>query len=377
MEKNNCFDKARGKLGFGFMRLPMKNEEIDYTELNKMVDIFLESGFNYFDTAHGYLDGKSEIALKASLVDRYPRESYLIADKLSAPHFNTEEEIRPLVDKELSIVGVDYFDYFLMHAQDKDNFAKYKRCRAYEIAFELKAEGKVKHVGMSFHDEPALLEEILTEYPDLEFVQIQLNYADYDDVAVQSRECLEVCKRHGKPAIVMEPVKGGTLVNIPKEAEEIFRDLGDASIASYAIRFAAGCDGVEMVLSGMGTVDMMNDNVGYMKDFEPLSEREHEAIGRVLEILKGTDSIPCTDCRYCMENCPKNIPIPKIFACLNSQNTFHYWNTKYYYGISIDGKGKASDCIGCGVCERACPQHLKIRELLKKAVDTFEKKKAN
>ena len=372
---NGCFDKARGKLGFGFMRLPMTGDEVNYTELNKMVDTFMDAGFNYFDTAHGYVGGKSEIALRESLVLRYPRESYLIADKLSAPHFNKEEEIRPLFEAELAASGVDYFDYFLMHAQDKDNFAKYKRCRAYEIAFELKAEGKVRHVGISFHDEPSLLERILTEYPALEFVQIQLNYADYEDASVQSRKCLEVCRAHGKPAIVMEPVKGGTLVKLPEEAEAIFRALGDASTASYAIRFAAGCEGVAMVLSGMGSVAMVEDNVGYMKDFKPLSDAEMNAVRRVCDIFRSGADIPCTDCRYCMENCPKNIPIPAIFACLNSQKNFHYWNTKYYYGIHTDGKGKASDCIGCGKCERACPQHLKIRELLGRAVAEFETKK--
>ena len=357
------------------MRLPMKDGEVDYAETCKMVDLFMGAGFNYFDTAHGYIDGKSEIALRETLVSRYPRDSYLIADKLSAPHFSTEEEIRPLFESELAACGVEYFDYFLMHAQDKDNFAKYKRCRAYEIAFELKEEGKVRHVGISFHDEPSLLEDILTEYPALEFVQIQLNYADYEDASVQSRKCLEVCRQHGKPAIVMEPVKGGTLVKLPDEAEKIFRALGDASTASYAIRFAAGCEGVEMVLSGMGSVEMVADNVGYMKDFKPLDDREMEAVKRVCDIFRAQADIPCTDCKYCMERCPKRIPIPAIFACLNSQKNFHYWNTKYYYGIHTDGKGKASDCIGCGVCEKACPQHLPIRELLARAVDEFEKKK--
>lgn len=368
------FPEIKKNFGFGFMRLPMQGDEVDMAATSAMVDVFMEAGFNYFDTAHGYVGGKSESALREALVKRYPRESFVIADKLSSPHFSKEEEIRPLFELELRECGVDYFDFFLMHAQDKENYKKYRACRAYETAFELKAEGRIRHVGISFHDSPELLEQILTDYPELEFVQIQLNYFDYRDGSVQSEKCLDVCRRHGKGAIVMEPVKGGTLVSLPDEADRIFRELGDASNASYAIRFAAGCDGVFMVLSGMGSVEMVKDNVGYMKSFSPLSEREAEAVERVVGILRSTNTVPCTDCRYCMEVCPKGIPIPGVFACLNSYRTFHYWNNRYYYSITTDGKGKASDCIGCGKCEKACPQHLPIRELLCEAKESFEKK---
>ena len=297
---NTYFPEIKKNFGFGCMRLPMKDNEVDRAEFSRMIDEFIGAGFNYFDTAHGYIDGKSETAIRDCLAARYPRESYLLANKLSGPFFNTEEEIRPLFESELRACGVEYFDFFLMHAQNRNNFEKYKRCRAYETAFELKREGKVRHVGLSFHDTSDILDKILTEYPELEFVQIQFNYVDYEDASVDSRRCLEVCRKHGKPVIVMEPVKGGSLVNLPKEADEILRSLGGGSNASYAIRFAASFDGICMVLSGMGNMDMMNDNISYMKDFQPLSAEEHSAVDRVAAILRAQKAIPCTACGYCI-----------------------------------------------------------------------------
>lgn len=369
------FENVKKNFGFGCMRFPMVDGEVDLEETAKMVDIFLENGFNYFDTAHGYIDGKSEVALRKCLTSRYPRESYILTNKLSGPFFKTNEEIRPLFESQLEICGVDYFDCYLMHAMDKRSYAKYKECRAFEAATELLAEGKIKHLGISFHDTADLLEQILTEYPQVEVVQIQLNYVDFEDPAVQSRKCLEVCRKHGKPAIVMEPVKGGSLVNLPADAKQIFDDLHGGSYASYAIRFAAGQEGVAMVLSGMSNMEQLLDNISYMKEFQPLTASEAVAVAKVCEIFRGLGAIACTACRYCTEVCPKGIAIPDIFACMNSKKIFQNWNAVYYYMIHT-GKVKPSACVDCGACENACPQHLEIRKLLQEATAEFETKKA-
>ena len=366
------FDNVKGNFGFGCMRFPMNNGEVDTAEVCKMVDTFLEAGFNYFDTAHGYLGGKSELALRECLTSRHPRESYVLTNKLSNPHFEKEEDIRPLFEEQLKACGVDYFDFYLMHAQNRTNFEKYKSCRAYETAFELKKEGKVKHVGLSFHDTADVLDQILTEYPEIEAVQIQFNYLDYDDASVQSRLCLETCQKHGKAVLIMEPVKGGSLVNLPDDAAAILDELHGGSHASYAIRFAASFENVVMVLSGMGNMDMMNDNLSYMTDFKPLDEKELAAVFKVADVIKSKNLIPCTGCSYCTDGCPAQIAIPKLFACMNESNKWKNWNSGYYYGIFTKDRGKASDCIGCGACEDICPQKLPIRDLLKQVKEYFE-----
>ena len=361
------------KLGFGCMRLPMKDGEPDRETFSKMVDLFIDSGFNYFDTAHGYHGGQSEIALHDCLTARYPRDAYVLTDKLSDNFFSSNEDIRPFFESQLKTLGVDYLDFYLMHAQDESNYPKYKKCRAYEEAFALKKEGKIKHVGISFHDRASVLETILTDYPEIEAVQIQLNYLDYESASVQSRLCLEVCRKHGKPVIVMEPVKGGALAKVPDEAEKVFRGLGE-SPASYALRFAAGCEGVFMVLSGMSDIAMTAENIAVMSDPAPLSEEELAAIGRVKEIFENRHTIPCTSCRYCTERCPVGIPIPEIFSCLNTKEEFGTWNANFYYSKHTVSAPKASECLGCGACEDACPQHIEIRELLGRAAEIFEKK---
>ena len=371
----NCFENVKKNFGFGCMRLPMKDEKVDYAEFSEMVDYFMVNEFNYFDTARVYLGGQSETAIRDCIVKRYPRDSFILTDKLSTNLFSSEEEIIPLFEKQLESCGFEYFDFYLMHAQSRSIFEKYKKCRAYETAFELKKQGKIRHVGLSFHDTADVLDMILTEYPDVEVVQIQLNYVDFDDPAVQAGACYDVCRRHGKPVIVMEPVKGGNLANLPDDAQTVIDGLHGGSAASYAVRYAAGFDGIMMVLSGMSNMEQMKDNLSHMTDFRPLDETEMKAVDKVREIFLSKKMIPCTACRYCTDGCPKHISIPSLFSCLNSKRIYHNWNADYYYGeVYTKHNGKASDCIGCGKCEKSCPQHLPIRELLKEVAAEFEKK---
>ena len=370
-------DKVKKNFGFGCMRLPMNGDQVDIAETTRMVDEFLAQGFNYFDTAHGYIGGKSELALKECLTSRYPREAYSLTDKLTDSYFKTEADIRPFFESQLEACGVDYFDFYLMHAQNADNFKKFKACSAYETAFALKAEGRIRHVGLSFHDRAEVLDQILTEYPQIEVVQIQFNYLDYDDIAVQSRKCYEVCRKHGKPVLVMEPVKGGSLVNLPEEAKKVLDDLHGGSPASYAIRFAAGFPGMMMVLSGMSNMEQMKDNLSYMRDFKPLNETELAAVNKVQEIFHKMNMIPCTACRYCVEGCPKQISIPDLFAIMNIKQLHHDWNADYYYEEVHTAPGRrASDCLKCGKCEKICPQHLPIRKLLEEVAKEFDKPEA-
>ena len=367
-------DRIKKNFGFGCMRLPMNGEEVDMEQTKRMVDTFLDRGFNYFDTAHGYIQGKSETALKTALTSRYPREKYILTDKLTDCFFKTQADIRPFFESQLEACGVDYFDFYLMHAQNETSFAHFKACRAYETAFQLKAEGKVRHVGISFHDRAEVLEQILTEYPQVEAVQIQFNYVDYEDLAIQSRRCYEVCRKFGKPIIVMEPVKGGSLVNLPEEAKKVLEDLRGGSPASYAIRFAAGFPGIRMVLSGMSDMEQMLDNTSFMADFQPLNEKEMAAIRKVREIFRTKDMIPCTACRYCIDGCPQHISIPDLFAVMNTKQIHKNWDADRCYNEVHTAPGRrASDCLECGKCEKACPQHLPIRQLLKDVAKAFEK----
>ena len=374
---DNSFPEIKTFFGFGCMRLPMNGKEVDIEQFKDMADYFIENGFNYFDTAHGYLNGESEKAIKIAVSDRYSRDRFLLTDKLTEPYFSKEEDIRPFFKSQLETCGVEYFDFYLMHAQNANNFEHFKKCRAYETAFELKKEGKIRHVGLSFHDKPEVLDKILMTYPEVEVVQIQFNYMDYEDPGVQSRRCLEVCRKHGKPVIVMEPVKGGNLVNLPEAAQKVFEELGTGmSNASYAIRFAASQEGIRIVLSGMSDFAQMKDNVYFMKDFKPLDEKEMDAIAKVTEVFRGMDTIPCTSCHYCVEqnHCPMNIRIPQIFSCVNNVKMYNDMGQKGFYKhvIAAGDNGKASDCIECGGCETACPQHLEIRSLLKEAAEILE-----
>lgn len=367
------WNETQKKLGFGCMRLPMRGEEVDQEQFCQMIDEFLAAGFCYFDTAHGYLGGKSELALRDCLTSRYPRERYFLTNKLTNFYFKTQEDILPFFENQLSWCGVDYFDLYLMHAQSAEIFAHFKKCRAYETALELKAQGKIRHFGISFHDRAEVLEQILTEYPQIEAVQIQFNYLDYEDQAVESRKCYEVCRKFGKPVLVMEPVKGGNLARLPEDAAQVLADLHGGSAASYAIRFAAGFPGIRMVLSGMSDLAQLRDNMGFMTDFQPLDSREQAAVQKVCELFRSKKMIACTACRYCVAGCPRQIAIPDLFACINAKMLYHDWNADYYYhSVHTVRNGKASDCVKCGKCEAACPQHLPIRALLADVAREFE-----
>ena len=361
---NKYFPEIKKNFGFGCMRLPMDGESIDQQAFCAMIDKFIDAGFNYFDTARPYHKGFSEKMLKTCLTQRHDRSEYLLANKLSPNLFEKEEEIRPVIEDQLATCGVEYFDFYLMHALSAERHQKYLDTHAYDVAQQLKAEGKLRHVGMSFHDTAEVLDKILTDRPELEFVQLQFNYVDYDDPSVQSRLCYEVCRKHGKPVMVMEPVKGGTLVNLPEEAKAL---LTSGSPASYAIRYAAGFDGIVMVLSGMSNMEQMEDNLSYMTEFQPLSAAEHELIDKVRTLYQAQHKIPCTACRYCVDGCPAGIPIPDIFALQNAK----LGNESYDAAAYGSFPATSTDCVDCGQCEASCPQNLQIRDLLKEVEKSF------
>ena len=360
------------KLGFGYMRLPMlENGEVDQEQCIRMVDAFMEAGFNYFDTAHNYLGGKSETCLRDCLTSRYPRESYVLTNKLTYTFFEQQEEIAPLIDTQLEACGVEYFDYCLVHSVTSKNYDKHVKCNSFAELKKLKEQGKIRHIGFSFHDQPEFLEKVLQEQPDVEVVQIQFNYLDKDNPDVKSWGCYEVCRKYGKPVLVMEPVKGGALANLPPKAAEVLDALGGGSHASYAIRYAASQEGVIKVLSGMSTLEQVQDNISFMKDFKPLNEQELAALDQVREILMAQETVACTACRYCVDGCPENILIPDLFNLYNKKVV--YLDPGWGYASRTRENGKASACVECGQCEEICPQHLPVRNWLKKVAAVFEK----
>jgi predicted aldo/keto reductase-like oxidoreductase len=356
------FDKIKKNFGFGCMRLKMNGDAVDYEEFNSMIDAFMDAGFNYFDTAHGYIGGKSETAIRDCLAARYPREDYVLANKISHWFFEREEDVLPLFESQLKACGVEYFDFYLFHTLTREIYEKHKKCKTFEAVQRLKEEGKIKHIAMSFHDNADVLDMILTEQPCIEAVQLQFNYLDYDDPGVQSRACYDVAVKHGKKVMVMEPVKGGALVNLPDKAKAVFDTLGKGSYASYALRFSASFPEVFMTLSGMGSMDMMRDNLNTFSPFVPLSSEEFRACEQVRKIIREVRQIPCTACSYCTEVCPQNIPIPNIFKPYNE-----YLSAKITLETAKDSLPKdrlPGDCIKCGACEKICPQNIAIREHL-------------
>ncbi len=365
------------KIGFGLMRLPETDGAIDIGKVSKMVDAYMDAGFNYFDTAYVYHGGNSEKAVKEAIVKRYPRDSFTVATKLPAWNIHSFEDRDRIFEEQLDRCGVDYFDYYLLHSiEDGNNYDTYVKYDCFNWGVQKRAEGKIKHLGFSYHGTPELLVKIVDSHPEIEFVQIQLNYADWDNPVVHSGELYKILADRNIPIIVMEPCKGGKLANHDEECTEILKSIRpDKSIASWAFRFVASLPGVTTILSGMSTQDQMEDNMNTFKNFEPLNDEEKAAIDKVIEVMFRVEQVGCTACRYCVDGCPMSISIPDIISAINTKRKFPGdMRPNFFYNglVSRDGNGKASDCIGCGQCEGVCPQHLPIIEILKEGVEKFE-----
>ena len=363
------------KLGFGLMRLPKNGESIDIEQTKKMVDMFLKAGFTYFDTAWAYAG--SEDAIRKALVERYPRESFTLATKNAAwINCKTRDDAIAQFETSLKQTGAGYFDYYLLHNLGEQRTKVFEDFDMWTWAKEMRKQEKIKHLGFSFHSTPEELEEILKNHPEAEFVQLQINYADWENNAIQSKRCYEIARKYEKPIIVMEPVKGGMLSNPPESVEKVLKSANpNASLASWAIKFAADLDGVMVVLSGMSNIDQMQDNISYMKDFNKLSEEERKIINKAQEELKKIPLIPCTTCNYCAKVCPKNIGISGSFTAMNIltlYNDMDFAKHQEEWLVGGHGKEKASECIKCGACEGVCPQHIKIREELQKVADIMK-----
>ncbi len=377
MERDYTVENPKMKLGFGFMRLPLTNPDddtaIDLKQVEEMADQFFRRGFTYCDTAYMYHDFKSEETVAEAVVDRRERNSFTVATKMPLVMLKNEAEVEEIFNKQLANLHVDYIDYYLMHDMNRSNYEIAKKFHVLEFARKMREQGKIHHLGFSCHDTPEHIDRVLTENPDLEFVQLQINYLDWESQGIQSGACYEVCEKHNKPVIVMEPVKGGTLAKVPAEVEKMMRACHpNWSPASWAIRFAASLPMVKVVLSGMSNMEQLDDNTTYMQDFQPLNQEELDLLKKAARMIDDTIAIACTGCRYCVEEntCPKNIPISRYFALYNTDNLLpgREWTPeKEYYANSIaEGYGRASECIKCRGCERVCPQHLPISDLMDK-----------
>lgn len=362
------------KLGFGLMRLPEKNGEIDKAQVFQMTDEFLARGFTYFDTAYVYGGGASEKIVKEALTQRHPREAFTVASKMPVWCVDKKEDVETIFQTQLQRTGLAYFDYYLLHALDRERLPKLKEMGVWDWLLQKKQEGAVRRIGFSFHDTAEVLEDILKAHPEMEFVQLQINYADWEDEKIQSRRCYEIARKYQKPVVIMEPVKGGSLAELTPEIREIFQKADpNKSVASWAVRFAAGLDGVLTVLSGMSDMEQLLDNTGYMENFQPLSQAEQETVAQVQKQLKEIPTIPCTACRYCVDDCPKKINIPELIGVMNRYRLYgNLAGAKDYYKQQTgDGRGGADDCISCGRCMGHCPQHLRIPDIMKDIAKEF------
>ena len=374
------------KLGFGCMRLPITDPDnptsINDETMKEMADLFTGQGFTYYDTAYMYHEFESERAVGRNVVKRFPRDSFTLASKMPLSLIKNAEQVPKIFQEQKEKTGIDYFDYYLLHNMTLSKYLLAEKLKIFDYLKERKAAGEIRYLGFSTHDNAAVVDRILTEHPELEFVQLQINYLDWESNYIQSRLCYETCVKHGKPVVVMEPVKGGTLANLPKEAEDLMRAMHpDWSPASWAIRFAASLENVMVVLSGMSNLEQMQDNVSYMKDFQPLNEDELNILWQVRDLLKSWYAIPCTSCRYCVETntCPKNLAIPNYFSLYNVKKQAeavkgNRWSQEnlYYENYIYAGYGRASDCISCRACESVCPQNLKIADLMKSVSASFD-----
>ncbi|MFI3253864.1 MAG: aldo/keto reductase [Eubacteriales bacterium] len=375
----NYLGKEIKKLGFGFMRLPLleDSQEIDIEQSKKMVDLYLEKGYTYFDTAVGYLGQRSEIALKTCLTDRYPRESYQIATKMSA-HF-IEDDLPPekMFQRSLERIGVDYVDFYLLHAMNRINYEKYKEVGAFSLLQKLKSQGKIKHYGLSFHDRADALEMILEAHPDIEFVQLQLNYADWENPGIQSRKCYEVAQKYKKPVVVMEPVRGGMLTRLPEAAVETFQKAKpEDSLAKWALGYVAQLDNVITILSGMSSLAQVEENCTTFDQMEPFTKADFETIDKVMEIMNALPNIPCTECDYCVKDCPSKINIPLMFRIMNVHLRYDkegaVASNRGNFNFNTKGMPLPSACIACQKCEKTCPQGINIIEQLVRVKETYE-----
>ena len=362
------------KLGFGLMRLPQKDGIIDVEQVKKMADHFMAKGFTYFDTAYVYGGGASELAAKEAIVSRFPRESFQLADKLPVIDIKKEEDMEAFVQTSLERTGAGYFDFYLLHALNASKVEICDKFNAWDYMLKLKERGIAKHVGFSFHDKAEVLDKILTDHPEMEFVQLQINYADWDSANVQSRACYEVARKHNKPVLIMEPVKGGSLATMTHDIQAKLKAANpDVSVASWAVRFAASLDGIITVLSGMSDLQQMEDNTSYMEHFQPLNDSERAVIDEVVKILNSIPTIPCTACRYCVDGCPMQIDIPAIFSAYNTYLVYgNLQGAKNSYKNAIKDHGMASSCVHCLQCEAQCPQKINITERLKEIAKVLE-----